>query len=577
MPITFGKNCTKWEYEMKEKYVDLMAKSLSAYTTEHILRYFNDVKREGLTEHGFPRLTVNMGILISHGKYAELLPIFLEMMDFCCKEIPNKKAANDFSVREIICCIEEIEKSGIVDKERIMTWRDHLRTIDIELTYNKFARAVGDEVRNWALFTAVSEYYRQTAGLCDSTDFIELQLCQQLRWLDENGMYRDNEYSEIHQPMVYDLVSRGLFTLLLNRGYRGKYYETIDENLKKSALLTLDMQSPNGEIPCGGRSNQFLHNEPWLCIIYEYEARRYAKEGNAALSNKFKAAASRALSVTDLWLSKNPIRHIKNRYPTETKYGCEDYAYFDKYMITTASMLYAAYSVCDDGVSFEEAKDTEPCVAVTSDAFHKLFLKSGGYGIELDLNGDPHYDASGLSRVHRACAPSSVCLSCSCPKEPIITLDEHAQMSFSLCSAIKCGAEWLFGAESSCEYEVKSAQKSESVAVATVICRFKNNIVTEENYCVDESGVSIRVTGSGEIGYALPAFDFDGEAYTEISVTESTLSIKYQGFECRYTTDGKILDLGKTAANRNGRYRAFLAVGTDSLGVKIEIEKNHIS
>ena len=60
MPITFGKNCTKWEYEMKEKYIDLMAKSLSAYTTEHILRYFNDVKRDGLTEHGFPRLTVNM-------------------------------------------------------------------------------------------------------------------------------------------------------------------------------------------------------------------------------------------------------------------------------------------------------------------------------------------------------------------------------------------------------------------------------------------------------------------------------------------------------------------------------------
>lgn len=299
-----------------------MAKSLSAYTTEHILRYFNDVKAEGLTEHGFPRLTVNMGILISNGKYTELLPLFLEMMDFCCKEIPGKKAANDFSVREVICCIEEAEKSGIVDKERIELWKDRLRGIDIESTYNQFARTPKDGVRNWALFTAVSEYYRQTAGLCDSADFIELQLCQQLQWIDENGMYMDNSASYIHQPMVYDLVSRGLFTLLLNRGYRGKYYEIIGENLKKSALLTLDMQSPNGEIPYGGRSNQFLHNEPWLCIIYEYEAKRYAREGNFTLAAKFKAAADRALSVTDLWLSKNPIRHIKNRYPTETKYGC---------------------------------------------------------------------------------------------------------------------------------------------------------------------------------------------------------------------------------------------------------------
>ena len=356
-----------------------MAKSLSAYTTEHIIRYFNDVKAEGLTEHGFPRLTVNMGILISRGRYTELLSLFLEMMDFCCREIPNKKAANDFSVREIICCIAEVEESGIVDRERIESWKEQLRKIDIESTYNQFARTPKDGVRNWALFTAVSEYYRQTAGLCDSSDFIELQLCQQLQWLDENGMYMDNTASYTHQPMVYDLVSRGLFTLLLNRGYQGKYYGIIDENLKKSALLTLDMQSPNGEIPYGGRSNQFLHNEAWLCAIYEYEAKRYAREGNSTLAKKFKAAAERALSVTELWLSKNPIRHIKNRYPTETKYGCEEYAYFDKYMITTASMLYAAYSVCDDAISFEKTTDKEPCIAKTSDAFHKLFLKSGGY------------------------------------------------------------------------------------------------------------------------------------------------------------------------------------------------------
>ena len=45
---------------MKEKYIDLMEKALSAYTDEHILRYFGDVKTNGLKEHGFPRLTANM-------------------------------------------------------------------------------------------------------------------------------------------------------------------------------------------------------------------------------------------------------------------------------------------------------------------------------------------------------------------------------------------------------------------------------------------------------------------------------------------------------------------------------------
>ena len=104
---------------MKEKYIELMEKALSAYSDEHILRYFNDVKEKGLTEHGFPRLTVNIGILISHGRRRDLLPIFLEMMEFCCKTIPHVKAANDFSVREIVCCLLEIEQSRTVSKEEI--------------------------------------------------------------------------------------------------------------------------------------------------------------------------------------------------------------------------------------------------------------------------------------------------------------------------------------------------------------------------------------------------------------------------------------------------------------------------
>ena len=89
---------------MKERYISLMAKTLSAYSDEHIHAYFDRVKREGLTEHGFPRLTANLGILITHGVRTDLLPLFVEMMDFCCQTIPRVKAANDFTVKEIIFC-----------------------------------------------------------------------------------------------------------------------------------------------------------------------------------------------------------------------------------------------------------------------------------------------------------------------------------------------------------------------------------------------------------------------------------------------------------------------------------------
>ena len=110
---------------MKERYIDLMEKALSAYSDEHINRYFNEVKKNGLTEHGFPRLTADIGILIAHGRRKDLLPIFIEMMEFCCKTIPCVKAANDFSVREIVCCLVEIEQSEVVPKELTKRWRNY--------------------------------------------------------------------------------------------------------------------------------------------------------------------------------------------------------------------------------------------------------------------------------------------------------------------------------------------------------------------------------------------------------------------------------------------------------------------
>ena len=53
---------------MKEIYIDIIEKSVSAYTDKRIRDYIDEVKRDGLTEHGFPRLTVNIGILIAYGQ-----------------------------------------------------------------------------------------------------------------------------------------------------------------------------------------------------------------------------------------------------------------------------------------------------------------------------------------------------------------------------------------------------------------------------------------------------------------------------------------------------------------------------
>ena len=567
---------------MKEKYIDLMELTLSAYSKEHIHKYFNEVKAEGLKEHGFPRLTANIGILIAHGKELDLLPIFLEMMDFCCRTIPTVKAANDFSVREILCCIKELEMAKAVDTRMINKWKRNLSTIVPEQCYNVYATSETSSVRNWALFTGISEFYRKDMGLGGNDEFIETQIASQLQWFDENGMYMDNAESNIHQPVVYDLVPRGLFTLLLDKGYNGKYLQVLDNYLKKAALQTLKMQSPNGESAFGGRSNQFLHNEAWLTTIFEYEAKRYAKQGDFKTASVFKNAAMRALAVIEKWLKKTPIRHIKNRFEAYTSYGeagygCESYAYFDKYMITTASFLYTAYSVCDDAIAVDILSDTEPSSYMTSEYFHKLFLKGGGYGIELDLNADPHYDASGIGRVHRDTAPSAVCLSCPCPSSA--TSLYHIDIDttpFSICPAIYKNGKWKSGADSDAEHSINWHKSGKKTASASITTRFPDGDTVRWQISVGERGVTVTARGNTRIAVTLPAFFFDGEKHCTVKHSNSLLSTEYDGWSCRYRAES-ITDLGYTVANRNGYYKAFAAIGDKSVKVNISIVKGKTS
>lgn len=557
---------------MKTRYIDLMEKTLSAYSVEHITKYLDKVKREGLTEHGFPRLTANMGVLISHGRRRELLSLFKEMMELCCDMLlrVGVKAANEFSVREIVCCIKALESSGAVEKELLLSWKKKISLIKAPECYDVVVESENDIITNWAIFGAVSEFSRLSFGMGGDLDFVERQLSCQFQWIDENSMYCDYPKTREHQPIVYDIVSRGLFAILLSFGYDGVYRDRLDRILESSAPYTLMMQSPNGEIAFGGRSNQFLHNEPWLMVLFEYEARRYLKRGDIKRAGEYKAAVERALRVTGDWLAKEPIRHIKNRFPTETKYGCEKYAYFDKYMITTASFLYAAFLVCDDSLPSAYREDLAPTAFATSDRFHKVFLKSGGYMAELDLNADKRYDACGLGRVHRQDAPSALCLSCPCPAEPVYTVDIPEPKAFSLSSAAMGDkGEWILGFDK--PLELKELKTDSDSAFASFDHSLSEGLSIFEGYRVNREGVTIKIRGKGKIGYTLPALSFDGERESEISADESTLSVIYCGRTVRYTTDGSISELGGLCANRNGHYRRFIAKGEDSLWVRIEI------
>ena len=548
---------------MKQIFLDIIEKALDAYNDEHIDRYINEVEENGLKEHGFPRLCANIGILLSYGRKKRLMPRFLHMMDICCDSFTRKKAANDFSVKEIIFCILELERSGVVSKERCNEWRELLRSIDPYTCYNVIATDENDKTKfNWALFTAVSEYMRGVIGLADTNKTVDTQIATQLYHIDENGMYMDP-----NQPIVYDLVPRGLFSVLLYFGYNGKYKEVIDELLRKAGLFTLMMQSACGEIAYGGRSNQFIHNEAHFSIVCEFEARRYKAEGDLHKAGLFKAASLRSIESALRWLNKAPILHVKNRFPLESGYGCEDYAYFDKYMITAASFFYVAGLISDD--SIKPVYKSEPFSYRTAPAFHQTFLYAGDYSIQYDTSPFFKYDCGGIGRIHRRGAPTTICLSVPCPSHPNYKIDDGAE-NISLCAGFGTEGNLEFTCDEGCLHEISPSHSADmAYLVAEVVTR--GGYVGKLHCSVGTDGVTLAAEGDRIAAIMLPVLEFDGEKSPVVTVEPSRILIRYEGWICQYETDGRIGEVIRKGGNRNGRYCARYVYNQEKVRLRVQI------
>lgn len=553
----------------RSRYIDLMEQVLAAYSNEHIERYYNDVRTGGLKEHGFPRLTANIGILIAYGKRTDLIPRFVEMMDLCCREIPQlKMAANEFSIKEVVWCLMELEQHQTFPQTQIDCWKEQLKAVTVEKCYRVYAEKPDSPVHNWAAFAMVSEWMRYYSGIAPyDMKFIDTQAASQWQWVDENGMYRDP-----HEPMVYDLVTRGLFAILHHFGYRGEYFERWDDALRRTGLLTLKMLSVTGEIPYGGRSNQFLHNEAHASIILEYEAARYAACGAMKTAGLFKAAVSRALDNMISWLERKPVSHIKNAFPLSTQYGCEGYAYFDKYMITAASFLYAAYLLCDDSIPEEELDDSTGMSWKSSEHFHKLFLRAGGYFAEYDYNADYRYDASGLGRLHRKNAPGTICLSLPGTDTPNYVTGADDGVPFAIVPEVFHEGAWLSGAAPEVLHNVEEHGSTPESAFARIRCVWPEKTEAESFWTLDSNGLKITVNAGGKAGLMIPAFFFDGKDHPQITCSEKTLSIRYQDHECLWQIEkGRFCDTGQKGYNRNGHYQLFRAEGEETLTVTVAI------
>ena len=544
----------------KAEYLDLMEAAVAPYSDERIRQYIDTCAREGVQEHGFPRLAANLAFLVANGRMPEKRDFLERMMSISCSGAPKgpmKLEGNEFSVKELAAAIVELERAKVFDRSVTEAWRADIRAVDAAKCYRVQLRTDGRRTNNWLVFGGASEQARIALGMGGDAERVEKCVADQLRWFDANGMYRDP-----NQPAVYDIVTRLQFMLTLHYGYDGPSRAKLEELLDRSAEPTLAMLSASGEIPFGGRSNQFLHNHTFYAAACEWYAARYKTRGDAKKAARFRRAARAAVEALKEWLAVRPMRHIKNFYPRGSGargsgMGCEGYAYFDKYMVTMGSWAMIGYLFVDETIpaAAEPVGGDAPSVFVTTPDFHWVLLKAGDYSAQFDYNADLHYDCDGLGRIQRKGAPSTIGLSVPCSLKPAYRTEMPNPSSLAVVPAVDAPLV-LAGSGSNGDF----AWADWTMGGLSWKCRLASD------------GLAMTLSGLGDVAMKLPAFAFDGEQTTDIVCDGKSLAVSYHGWTCTYTTDGKIIDCGKTCCNRNGRYRTFEARGKERLAVKVVIE-----
>jgi len=548
----------------KRSYIDILEKCLDAYSFRDLESRLPKTK-DGMVDdlQAISRITCALGVMLAHGRKKEYKSLWVKMMDACCNDFYRRMPPNtlDFAVKEIMLSYKAMKDH--VDEKKKSEWLENLAKIDPYRNYSNVLRedTEADRLYNWNVYNMAGEYLRETEGLTDTSGYFEKHWSHQLNYFDKNGMYMDP-----NNPILYDLTTRCHAQFITGFGYRGKYFEAIDTNLRRAGLYTLFMQSANFELPFGGRSNQYIFNEALIAANCEYEAARYAGEGDASTAGMFKRAGHLALKAMLRWLEEIPPRHIKNLYPVDSKFGTENYGYYDKYMMTAGSFIYIAYLFADDSIEeFPCPAETGGYFLQTSEEFHKIFANCNGQSIQIDTKADPDYDATGLGRYHKYLIPSEMALSIPFTATPHYFLPESlSKENISLCTGWEDETGNIIALSDlhddiRSDITIKGIERNKiefdllysGASIKGCSCIKESYLLSVDGLCI----TSVILNPSSEqIYFYVPIFITNGKDITNININNNTITVVMDKFKYIISSNG-IYQMDKSRyGNRNGEY-----------------------
>lgn len=345
-------------------------------------------------QYSTPAFAHAAALLVVADDRADLLEPAALAMDWATRRLRLRRAATsheDFYPPLLAHALMLLKPR--VAPARAARWEDDLRSYD---PYSTYRQAMGS--MNWNIVSASGEALFSRLGLrAVPNSYVEESLgAQGYHFASPFGLYLEG-------PLAYDAFPRLFLSDALAQGYDGAYGGVLEEAMRRGALASLFMQSPWGELPAGGRSAHHNWNEAEQCVIYEIYAAKARAEGDTQLTGVYKRAAHLALASMQRWVRPTgEMQIVKNWVDPARRHAYESYSAHSQYNLLPMAMLSLAFQYAGET---ESARELPAPADVGGYVFeipelHKVFANAGGTYVELDTNGDPHYDATGLIRVH---------------------------------------------------------------------------------------------------------------------------------------------------------------------------------
>ncbi len=531
------------------------------------------------------RFTGAIGRLIRAGRLQAHAPACAAAMDVCCAELERGFHRDGTPVRGLEFYAQELVPAyhalqPAVSLQRLRRWREQLAGFDPWERYQS-CREMWDH--NFPVYAVCGEQLKTEAGIADSAAFIDWVLDNQMKLLTPYGMYRDP-----HDPMTYDLTCRRQFLVMLRHGYRGRHRDALSELTRRGALTQLLYTSVTGQMPYGGRSNQYHIMEGMACVIAELMASRFSAAGLYVYAGAFKRAARlAALGVAPTILGARPPRAGKNRYPPAARHGDEAYSGspYAAYSLLAAGLFAAAYSYADETVPESPCPtDRGGYVVMLWPAFHRLWATCAGYHLQLDARGEASRDATGLGRLHRVGVPPETGLSVPMVRRPALHFSMDASTrDVAIGPTIRWGtkdvpfAEWGDGV-----LDVELSVGEETTTRVAFTIRYRGDLPGVEWICgryeLTAGGLVVRWTSDRGVlsGITVPLLCTDGLVESRIFRCSDGFIVAYEGasFVARAeeAADLHLVLDREPVPNANGAYRVARFLGpVDGVGFRLRL------